>query len=132
MGKYDGVRERTGWGVPGVDDTSRSEAEVEELIAWSHDPDSRTRKIAVINLCPCHVRANIPAAWDRVLEMTHDPDPVVRRAVVHMLTDGSPREREPQVVAALAGLRNDPDHGVRRTVRRVLASYARTGRINIL
>src|SRR5689334_16505715 len=65
MGKYDRVRENTGWGVPGLHDTSRTEAEVAELIELSHAPDARVRKIAVINLCPCHVRSNIPAACDR-------------------------------------------------------------------
>ena len=132
MGKYDGVRERTGWGAPGVCDTSRSEAEIEQLIALTHDDDPRTRKIAVINLCPCHVRANVPAAWQRVLAMGNDPDPIVRRAVVHMLADGSPRELTTKVVEALDDMRNDTDRVVRRDVRRVLASYHRTGRVNIL
>jgi HEAT repeat protein len=132
MGKYDRVRERTGWGVPGACDTSRSEAEVDELIALTHDADPRTRKIALTNLCPCHVRANVPAAWDRVLAMTDDADPIVRRAVVHMLADGSPRELVTQVAEALDGLRNDSDRVVRRDVRRILASYRRTGRVNIL
>lgn len=132
MGKYDRVLERTGWGVPGAHDTSRSRAEITELITLSRDPDPRTRKIAVMNLCPCHVRANIPDAWDRVLAMTHDPDPMVRRAVVHMLADGSPQERSAEVVTALDELRGDPDRIVRRDVTRVLASYRRTGRINVL
>ncbi|MEY2472700.1 MAG: hypothetical protein QOK28_2029 [Actinomycetota bacterium] len=132
MGKYDRVRERTGWGVPGACDTSRSEAEVQELIALTFDSDPRTRKIAVINLCPCHVRANVPEAWERVLEMRHDSDPIVRRAVVHMLADGSPRELATRVVGALDDLRNDADRVVRRDVRRILASYHRTGRVNIL
>jgi hypothetical protein len=132
LGKYDRVSERTGWGVPGERDTSRSETDVEELVALSYDPDPRTRKIAVINLCPCHVRANFPAAWDRVLTMVHDPDATVRRAVVHMVADGSPRERAVEVADALNELWNDPDRVVRRDVRRVLASYRRTGRVNIL
>jgi hypothetical protein len=132
MGKYDRVRENTGWGAPGPHDTSRTEAEVAELIELSHAHDPRVRKIAVINLCPCHVRSNIPAAWDRVLAMRDDPDPIVRRAVVHMLSDGSPRERAPQIVEALDGMRNDADRVVRRDVRRILASYHRTGRVNVL
>jgi HEAT repeat protein len=132
VGKYDDVRERTGWGVPGVADTSRSADEVDELVALTHDPDARVRAVAVTNLCPCHVRADHPIAWDRILEMTSDPDPTVRRAVVHMLADGSPRHRALEVVDALDTLRNDDDKVVRKNVRRVLASYHRTGRINIL
>jgi HEAT repeat protein len=132
MGKYDRVRERTGWGVPGQSDTSRTADEVAELIELSRDPDPKVRKVALANLCPCHVRADHRAAWDRILEMDGDPDPVVRRAVVHMLADGSPRYRAPEVAGALERMRNDPDRVVRRQVRMVLHIYNRTGRINIL
>jgi hypothetical protein len=91
MGKYDRVTERTGWGVPGRSETTRSADEVTELIELTHDADPKVRKIALTNLCPCHVRADFPTAWDRVLEMTDDPEPLVRRAVVHMLADGCRR-----------------------------------------
>ena len=132
MGKYDSVRERTGWGIPAPNDTSRSPEEIAELIELTADPDPKTRKIALVNLCPCHVRADYPEAWDRILDMTGDPEPVVRRAVVHMLADGSPRARVEQVAAALESMRNDPDRVVRRHVRRVLGAYRRTGRVNVL
>jgi nucleotide-binding universal stress UspA family protein len=132
VGKYDKVRERTGWGVPTQADRSRSADEIDELIALTHHSDAKVRTVAVTNLCPCHVRADFAVAWDRILQMTTDPSPKVRRAVVHMLADGSPRHRADQVVAALETLRNDEDRVVRRHVNRVLASYRRTGRINVL
>jgi HEAT repeat protein len=132
VGKYDDVRERTGWGVPTAADRSRSADEIDELISLTRDPDAKVRTIAVVNLCPCHVRADVAAAWNRILEMTADPSPKVRRAVVHMLADGSPRHRANDVVAALETLRNDEDRVVRKQVNRILASYRRTGRINIL
>jgi hypothetical protein len=64
--------------------------------------------------------------------MSSDPEPRVRGGVVHLLADGSPRHRALEVVDALDTLRNDDDKVVRKNVRRVLASYHRTGRINIL
>jgi hypothetical protein len=132
MGKYDRVRAATGWGIPGADETSRSQDEVCELIDLTRDGDPKVRKIALVNLCPCHVRHNFPEAWDRILEMTDDPEPIVRSAVVHMLADGSPRERQPEVLAAFESMRHDPDRKIRRTVHRVLEAYRRTGRVNIL
>ena len=48
-----------------------------ELIELSRDPDPKARKVALANLCPCHVRADLPAVWDRALEMDADPDPLV-------------------------------------------------------
>src|SRR5688500_10018548 len=132
MGKYDAVRERTGWGIPGPADTKRSLEEVTELIELSRSDDAKVRKVALVNLCPCHVRANFAPAWDRVFEMVGDPDPIVRRTAVHMLADGSPKERQSDVVDALESLRNDPDRKVRRQVRDVLGAFRRTGRVNVL
>jgi HEAT repeat protein len=132
MGKYDYVASSTGWGVPGPNDRRRSAEEVDELVELTRDPDPRVRKIALNNLCPCHVRADFAHAWDRALQMTEDPDPLVRRAVIHMLADGSPRHRTAEVVEALEHLRNDPDRKVRRQVNDVLRSYRRTGRVNVL
>jgi HEAT repeats len=132
MGKYDGVRDRTGWDVPGPSHRTRTAGEVAELIELSRDPDPKVRKIALANLCPCHVRADFPRVWDRALGMADDPDPVVRRALVHMLADGSPRYRAPEVAQVLESMYNDPDKVVRRQVRAVLRIYNRTGRINIL
>ena len=132
MGTYDKVRKATGWGVPGPADTSRTADEVDELVCLTRHADPKVRRVAVVNLCPCHARANFPAAWDRILEMTSDPEPFVRRAVVHMLADGSPRERQDEVIEAMVALRNDPDRTVRRHVRLVLDNYRRRGRVNVL
>jgi hypothetical protein len=132
MGKYDSVRERTGWGIPGPGDTARTQEEIDELIELSFDDDPKVRRIAVVNLCPCHVRADFGVAWDRILAMTTDPSPIVRRQVVHMLADGSPNHRQDEIVAALDSMRNDNDKVVRKQVRHVLGVYRRTGRINIL
>lgn len=132
MGKYDSVRARTGWGTPGVGDVRRSASEVDELVGLSRDPDPKVRAVALANICPCHVRADFPEAWNRILELAADPDPKVRRTVVHALADGSPRHRQAQVVAALESLRNDPDRSVRRQANFVLGRYRRTGRVNVL
>lgn len=132
MGTFDDIAARTGWGIPGEADTHRSAEEIAELIQLSRSADGRIRKIAVANLCPCHVRSDYPPVWDRVLEMIHDPDPLVRRTVVHMLADGSPRGRQAQVLEALDALRNDPDRKVRRQVHHVLGEQRRTGRVNVL
>jgi predicted secreted protein len=88
--------------------------------------------VAVKNLCPCHIRADIPAVWERLLVLSTDPDAGVRADVVHTLTDGSPRSLAREVAAALERLRNDPNRKVRRQVNRVLGQQARTGRINVL
>lgn len=106
--------------------------EVEALLALARDPDGRVRARAVQTLCPCHVRTDIPAVWDRIFERAGDEEVRVRRQVLHACGDGSPREREAEAVAVVETLARDPDVRLRRQARRVLAAYRRTGRINVL
>ncbi len=113
----------------GVDD------EVDEVAraledTWS--PDPRTRTAAVDQLCPCRLKADYPAVWNRLLGMATDENARVRSHVLHVLADGSPRAREAEVVQAVEGMQQDPDPGLRRRVRKLLAQYRRTGKINIL
>ena len=107
-------------------------AAVDTLLDLTEDPDAEVRNEAVRSLCPCHVQANIARVWDRLLAMVTDPDAKVRATVLHTLCDGSPRLREAEVVHALEQMHNDPDPQLRRRVRHLLASYRRTGKINIL
>lgn len=100
------------------------------LLTQSDDPDVRCE--AAKNLCPCHVQANHPQIWDRLIEMAHDPDPHVRMTILHTLADGSPREREQEIVQALENLYNDDNLKVRKQIRYLLAQYRRTGKLNIL
>jgi hypothetical protein len=74
---------------------------LDELIAYSHDPDPRVRQWAVNELCPCDLRMDAPSVWDRLLEMVSDTDYKVRTHVLHVLCDGSPRGRVLQVVDGL-------------------------------
>ena len=106
--------------------------DVSRALELTRAADPRTRRAGIRALCPCDVKANAPAAWDRLLEMAEDPDASVRSAVLHALCDGSPREREEEVVAALARLATDRESRIRRRARGVLAAYRRTGRVNVL
>jgi len=130
MGRYDRVRERTGWSPP-AGETTRYRDDVTALLALSRDADPRARRVAAKNLCPCHVRAIYPMVWKRLLELARDPDPGVRTDAVHALSDGSPAVFWPSVLSTLTALYNDPDRRVRKQVRRVLAGYRRTGNINV-
>ena len=94
--------------------------------------DPKVRLQALRELCPCHVRRNVPAIWDRVLRLVHDEDLRVRAAVLHMLADGSPMERCDEVVWAIGTLVHDRDLKLRRRARGVLAAFRRTGRVNVL
>ncbi len=47
-------------------------AALNEILERSRDPDPKIRRLAVRDLCPCQVKRNDRAAWDRVFEMTRD------------------------------------------------------------
>ena len=69
----------------------RSREQVDGFLSLTYDDDPRVRQVAIRNLCPCHIQADVPAVWDRLLELAGDPDDGVRHDVLHTLVDGSPR-----------------------------------------
>jgi HEAT repeat protein len=131
MATYAKATKRTGLRPPGGD-ARTSPDDIHELLELTNDDDPKVRRLATKNLCPCHVRADVPQVWDRLFDMLDDPDPGVRRDAVHALGDGSPRERAAEIASALEPLYNDPDRTVRKHVRRVVTAYRRTGRVNVL
>lgn len=105
--------------------------EIQHLLDDTTSANPKTRCAALLQLCPCHVRNNVLKIWDRIIEMGTDENPKVRSIVLHNLCDGSPRDRESEVVAAVELLANDSDSKIRRRARRALATYRRTGQINV-
>ncbi len=105
-------------------------AKIAQALERTYDPDPKVRRAGLLQLCPCHVRADFPAIWDRLFELRRDHDAGVRSLVLHSLCDGSPRAREAEVLEAVEGIARDPDPKLRRRARRALAVYRRTGRIN--
>jgi len=103
-----------------------------ELLELSKSEDPRDRLKALREFCPCKVRKDLTEVWDRIFEMTHDPDDYVRYQVLHSLCDGSPHELEERIVPVLEEMYNDGCEKIRRQARRVLCSYRKTGKWNIL
>jgi len=103
-----------------------------EFLEETKSEDPITRKKALRELCPCHVKHDVEEFWIRIIAMTKDPDPQVRYQVLHNLCDGSPLEREESVIQAIEGMHNDEDKYIRRRVHQVLSNYRKTGKWNIL
>jgi hypothetical protein len=64
--------------------------------------------------------------------MVDDESPKIRYQVLHNMCDGSPESMEQNVADALEKFNRDPDPEIRRKAHKVLASYLRTGKWNIL
>jgi hypothetical protein len=130
MGRYINVTRRTGWGVPRAG-FCPTDQQVGELLSLTRDRDPDVRRVAVKNLCPCHLQRARSDVWERLLELASDSNPGVRMDVLHNLTDGSPQELAETVVAVVEALMDDRDANVRG-----YASFLRTrkeclGRVNI-
>ena len=130
MGRYAHVTRRTGWGIPRVD-VRPSDEQLQELLTLTQDRDPNVRRVAVKNLCPCHVQRDLSEVWRRLLELTCDPDPGVRMDVLHNLTDGSPPELAARVVAVVEELMSDPADKVRRYAGFLRARQVRRGKVNV-
>lgn len=55
---------------------------ISEYIRRTYDPSPLKRKRALKELCPCHVRQDIPEVWQRVFEMLTDDSGIVRDQVL--------------------------------------------------
>jgi HEAT repeat protein len=130
MGQYAQITAHTGWHVP--TDGSHTPAEaIDQLIEMTAHRDWKVRRIAVKNLCPCHVQRQRDDVWQRLIELAADPDPGVRIDVLHNLTDGSPAWLAAQVEAVVTQLCADPHPKVRRYARYLRARQLRLGRVNV-
>ncbi|XP_062522846.1 uncharacterized protein LOC134197523 [Corticium candelabrum] len=90
------------------------------------------RKRVLKEMCPCHVRADIPELWERIFELLKDESDIVRDQALHALGDGSPRHLEERVVKAVEEMYNDPASNVRKKARKMLTAYRKTGKWNVL
>lgn len=111
---------------------AKETTDVNVIIALSKHPEAIVRKKSLVEMCPCRVKEDIDKFWVRVFEMIDDEDPIVRGQVLHTICDGSPNHMEPKIAEALEIFNRDPDSDIRRKAHKVLSSYNRTGKWNIL
>jgi len=105
---------------------------IEELINKTKSENPKERLNALKQMCPCRVKEDIDLFWNRIFEMVNDTDDDVRYQVIHTICDGAPKHLEQKVSDALEQFNRDSNSDVRRRSHKVLASYLRTGKWNIL
>ena len=130
MSRYANVTRLTGWGVPRAD-FCPTDPQVDELLSLTHVRDPDVRRVAVKNLCPCHLQRERSDVWTRLLELTEDPNPGVRMDVLHNLTDGSPPDLAEMVVSVVDALQRDPDPVVRGYAFFLRSRQKRVNRANV-
>ena len=106
--------------------------DIDEIIELTKDTDPSVRARAVRTICPCKVLDKIDAFWDRVFEMIDDEDETVRENVLHVLCDGSPDYLEDRIITAVQHFNRDSSKYIKRRAHKVLGSYYKTGKWNVL
>jgi transcriptional regulator len=110
----------------------RNTEDIDEILKYTHSEDDDIRLEACKQLCPCKVLQDIDVFWDRVFEMANDTDVRIRKRVLHIICDGSPERVVDRVYEALGRFNYDPDSDIRRTAHKVMVTYEKTGKWNIL
>ena len=103
-----------------------------ELITLSLSEDPLIRQKAAQQMCPCRVQRDFSDFWSRIFELAQDEDSTVRYQILHNMCDGSPEGYEEKVAECLEIFNRDEDKEIRRKAHKVLASYLRTGKWNVL
>jgi hypothetical protein len=122
---------------PDALDIAKTSTDIDEVAASLAAEDAKVRLAALKRICPCKLRAeagkeDMATMWDALFELVHDPDTAIRSRVLHTICDGSPSALEERVAEALEVFNRDPDRDIRRQAHKVLSSYTRTGKWNIL
>ena len=110
----------------------RNTEDIDEILKYTYSEDDDIRLEACSQLCPCKVLKDIDVFWDRVFEMANDPDVRIRKRVLHIICDGSPERVVERVYEALGRFNYDKDPDIRRTAHKVMVTYEKTGKWNIL
>lgn len=110
----------------------RETDDIDVILGYTHSKDNDIRLEAVKQLCPCKVQKDIDVFWERVFELVPDEDARIRKRVLHIICDGSPERLEDRIYEALYEFNRDKDSDIRRTAHKVMATYERTGKWNIL
>ncbi|OWF50926.1 uncharacterized protein LOC110449844 [Mizuhopecten yessoensis] len=110
----------------------RSTTTIETIVDLTRHASPQVRQAALKEMCPCRVKKDHDDFWKRVLEMIDDEATNVRFQVLHTLCDGSPAHLEFDVAEALDKFNRDRDPKIRRTAHRVLTTYWKTGKWNVL
>ena len=95
--------------------------ELDRLIELADSTDLAERLHAAENLCPCHVRKRVEAAWEALYRLLQDPDVRVRRAAWHTLEDGGCPNDPALLPIFKRAVANETDSQVRRWVERFAA-----------
>ncbi|CAF1510495.1 unnamed protein product [Adineta steineri] len=110
----------------------RETEDINTILALTAHTDPIVRQRALKEICPCRVKDDIDLFWERVIEMIDDPADNVREQVLHTLCDGSPDHMEMKVLDALETFNRDRNQYIRRRAHKVLSSYRRSGKWNVL
>lgn len=105
-----------------------------EVIAKLLDHTSAKVRIGALRqICPCRIWGfDDEKVWGKIFAMAEDEDLGVRKQVLHTLCDGSPAIFERDVMETVESFNSEPDKNLRRMAHKVLASYRRTGKWNIM
>ena len=91
---------------------------IPRLIEMAYSGDPAERLHAAENLCPCHVRKRVEAAWEALYQLMQDPDVRVRRAAWHTLEDGGCPNDPALLPIFERAVAEETDSQVRRWVER--------------
>jgi HEAT repeat protein len=103
----------------------------EEIMSLLDSPESKVRSIALERLRESKIEDEL-TFWNKIFELVEDAAAEVRLQVLLAISEGGDESMEPRLTNALEKFNRDKDSDIKRKAHKIIASYSRTGKLNVL
>ena len=103
----------------------------DDIMSLLDSSESKVRTMAIERLRESRIDDK-EKFWDKIFEMVKDSSTDVRLQVLLAISEGADESMEPRLTEALEDFNRDKDGDIKRKAHKIIASYSRTGKLNVL
>ena len=103
----------------------------DDILSLLDSDESKIRSMAIERLRESRIQDE-ESFWDKMFEMVKDTSAEVRLQVLLAISEGAEESMEPRLTEALESFNRDKDGDIKRKAHKIIASYSRTGKLNVL
>ena len=103
----------------------------DDIMSLLDSVDSKVRSMAIERIRDSSIQEEEPF-WEKMYELVKDPSAEVRLQVLLAFSENADESMEPDLTDALESFNRDKDSDIKRKAHKIIASYSRGGKLNVL